>query len=136
LPALIIGPLLACCVASSSASARTKSPAKVTQVIEFELRVLGSADTSREFVVPIEGKISGWTELFDEPQFCRLQSNSMSDERLNLQIRCFTRSRGQVGQDVTFEFETTRALAVGEATVIGELENREGQRLQVIATRR
>lgn len=136
LPALIAGPFLLCCVAASSANARTKSPTKATQVLEIELRELGSADSSREFVVPVEGKIGGWTQLFDEPRFCHLRSNTISDERLSLQIRCYTRSHGEPGKQLDFEFETDRALTLNEPTVLGELEGREGRRLRVVATRR
>lgn len=119
-------PLLLCCAATATAR-RSKQPPPPTEVIELELRELGGADRTREFVVPIDGKISGSVTLFDEVRRCEVQSRPLREETFSLELRC---------SSPRLELGSTRVLTIDAPTILGEIELSDDQRLQVVATRR
>ncbi|HLT37763.1 MAG TPA: hypothetical protein VK034_15835 [Enhygromyxa sp.] len=124
--------LLSCC-ASSSAAAREPEPKPATDVVALELRELGEAASNHEFVVPLDGRIAGWTELYGERHYCRLDSDRTNDSRVSLRLRC---GRGRDLQQLDFDFQVIRALEAGEPTLLAELTPQTGARIQVVATRR
>lgn len=116
----------------SDAAAKDRSKSaravEVRDVIELELRetLEGKlAPDARELIVPVHGQLTGWVELFGESRRCRVESSPTREEQLELELDC------QV-----FEVRVERALNIGEPTLLGEIEGREGQRLRVVATRR
>jgi hypothetical protein len=128
--------LLSCCAGSSAAAREPKSkpePKPATEVVELELRELGELSSTHEFVVPLEGRIAGWTELYGERHFCRLDSERTNDARVRLQLRCGT-TRDL--QHLDFDFNVVCALEAGERMVLAELGTRTAERIQVVATRR
>jgi len=127
---LALVPGLLCCT-PGSAQARGSALPKATEVVRVEIDD-GEGD-GRAFVVPVDGELAGWTELAGQRQFCRFQAQTMSDERLHLDLRCYTevdRTR-----KMNLEVATQRALTRGERTLIAELESAEGSQLRVLATR-
>jgi hypothetical protein len=128
--------LLSCC-ATSSVSAREPKPKPepqpATDVVTLELRELGEAPKNHEFVVPLDGRIAGWTELYGERHYCRLDADRTNDARVSLHLRC---GKSRELQVLDFDFTVLRALELGEPTVLAELTPRSTERIQVVATRR
>jgi hypothetical protein len=127
--------LLSCC-AGSPASARepkSKPEPKATEVVALELRELGEVSRSHEFVVPLDGRIAGWTELYGERHYCRVESGRTNDARVDLRLRC---GKARDLQQPDFDFNVVCALEAGEPTLLAELTPRTSERIQVVATRR
>ncbi len=128
---------LACLLAPALAEAgKPKAKTKPTpDTITLELREIeGKGDAEiREFVVPIHGKLAGSIQLFDQVHWCRVEARPSSEDRLRLDLGCY--QGGRSGEHRTFDFEVERSFEVGAELMLGELELREGQRLQVVATR-
>lgn len=128
--------LLSCCVGSSAAAREPRQPAEpkaTTEVVTLELREIGEALKSHQFVVPIDGRIAGWTELYGERHYCRLDSERTSDSRLRLSLRC---GKSRELQQLDFDFNVICSLEAGEPTLLAELTPRTAERIQVVATRR
>jgi hypothetical protein len=121
----------------SDAAAKTGSKSlEPREVIEIELREYQGgkpAADSRELTVPLHGEITGWLELFGELRQCRSKSTPTRDELIVFEIECRADDRG--GAKI-FELRAESGFPVDEPTLLGEIEVREGQRLQVVATRR
>ena len=122
--------LLSCC-AGSSASAR--EPKQASDVVELELRESGETARTHQFVVPLDGRIAGWTELWGERHYCQLSSEPLPDARVRLWLRCGKHSDFQ---QLAFDFKVEATLAAGESTVLAELTPRSNERVKVVATRR
>lgn len=122
-------PGLLCCTPGSAQARGSKAP-KATEVVRVEIDD-GEGD-GRAFVVPVDGEIAGWTELDGQRQFCRLQARPMPDERLRLDLDCYT---DMDRRRKSLAVESQRALARGERTLIAEIESAEGSQLRVLATR-
>jgi hypothetical protein len=133
LPSICAAALLLSCCAGSSAAARKPELKPAIESVELELRQLGEPTTSHDFVVPLDGRIAGWTELYGERHYCQLDSDRTSDAQVRLRMRC---SRGRDLQHLDFDFSVVRALAPGERTLLAELTPSSAARIQVIATRR
>lgn len=101
--------------------------------VALELRELGEPSKSHEFVVPLDGRIAGWTELYGERHFCRLDSERTADAQVRLRMRC---GKARDLQHLDFDFSVVCALTPGERTLLAELTPASAERIQVIATRR
>ena len=106
-------------------------PAQLHSLLELELEDV-EAGTTRALLVPEQGELRGWVELFGTARPCRAQSHPTHDEKLVVELSC----RSERGGDALFELRSELVLTRGEPTVLGELELREGERLRVTATRR
>lgn len=128
--------LLSCCAGSSAAAREPKSKPELepaTEAVELELRELGELPKIHEFLVPLDGRIAGWTELYGERHFCRLDAERTNDARVSLRLRC---GKSRELQQLDFDFTVLCALELGEATLLAELTPRTAERIQVVATRR
>jgi hypothetical protein len=108
-------------------------PQPATDVVTLELRELGEAPKKHEFVVPLDGRIAGWTELYGERHYCRLDADRTNDARVSLRVRC---GKSRELQVLDFDFTALRALELGEPTMLAELSSQGEGRIQVVATRR
>lgn len=94
----------------------------------------GEVAKKHEFVVPLDGRIAGWTELYGECHYCRVHADRTNDARVGLTVRCGTNRELQI---VDFDFKSpSRSLELNEPTVLAELTSRGDERSQVVATRR
>lgn len=128
--------LLSCCAGSSAAAREPKSkpePKPASDVVVLELRELGELPREHEFVVPLDGRIAGWTELYGERHYCRLDADRTNDARVSMRMRC---GKSRELQQLDFDFTVLRALELDEPTVLAELTPRSSERIQVVATRR
>jgi hypothetical protein len=128
--------LLSCCAHSSVLAGPPKpkpAPKSTIEGVELELRELGSSTKSHEFVVPLDGRIAGWTELYGEQHFCQLDSDRAGDAQVRLRMRC---GRTRDLQRLDFDFQVVCTLAPGERTLLAELTAPSAERIQVVATRR
>lgn len=117
---------------SDVAAAKPKvKPAKLSEVVEFEVRETSGTD-SRVLIVPLHGDIAGWLDLFGDSRLCQAKSTPTRDELLVLELECRIDDRSRP----VFELHGERVLVVDQPTLLGELEVGEGKRISVIATRR
>ena len=118
-----------------AAKPKSKSTSKPSEVIELELRETGggkaSAD-SRELVVPVDGEIAGWMDLFGESRLCRAKSSPTHDELLRVELECQVDEHSRP----VFQLRVERVFGVDQTIMVGEIEVREGHHLSVVATRR
>lgn len=128
--------LLSCCAAapaSARAPKQAPEPNPASDTIAIELRESGEAVRTVEFIVPLDGRIAGWTELYGERHYCRLDSERVADSRISLRMRC---AKSRQLEHLDFDFTSVRTLEPDAPTVLAELTPRATERLQVIATRR
>jgi hypothetical protein len=128
--------LLSCCVAAPASARSPKQPSEPTpasDTIALELRESGETARTIEFIVPVNGRIAGWTELYGERHYCRLDSEQIADSRISLRMQC---GKARQLQQLDFDFTTIRSLEPGAPTLLAEFTPRAADRLQVIATRR
>lgn len=137
LPTLALATVLLACAAASPADARTPSGSPssgpVPDSILVQLDELGDSPRSHEFVVPIDGRIAGWTDLRGSNHYCRVDAHPVADTKISLSLRC---ARDRDGSKADLEFQAVRSFEPGVATRLAELTPVQGGRLQVTATRR